>query len=88
MGILLGEVTDVADHNEDGFKVVDRRPFTAEGELRKDVAEEQEREAKREELKHPVAEAPKQEAVAPQPPVNDDVTRAPLDDRQLIRLPK
>jgi Domain of unknown function (DUF1844) len=51
MGILLGEVTDVADHNEDGFKVVDRRPFTAEGELRKDVAEEQEREAKREEIK-------------------------------------
>jgi hypothetical protein len=51
MGILLGEVTDVANHNEEGFKVVDRRPFTAEGELRKDVAEEQEREARREEVK-------------------------------------
>jgi Domain of unknown function (DUF1844) len=51
MGILLGEVTDVANHNEEEFKVVDRRPFTAEGELRKDVAEEQEREARREEVK-------------------------------------
>ena len=41
----------MADHTEGGFKVVDRRPFTAEGELRKDVVEEQEREAKREEVK-------------------------------------
>jgi Domain of unknown function (DUF1844) len=41
----------VADHNEEGFKVIDRRPFTAEGEIRKDVVEEQEREAKREAVK-------------------------------------
>jgi Domain of unknown function (DUF1844) len=41
----------VADHNDSGFKVIDRRPFTAEGEIRKDVVEEQEREAKREEVK-------------------------------------
>ena len=41
----------MADHNEEGFKVIDRRPFTAEGEIRKDVVEEQEREAKREEIK-------------------------------------
>lgn len=41
----------MADHNEEGFKVIDRRPFTAEGEIRKDVVEEQEREAKREEVK-------------------------------------
>ena len=41
----------MADNTEDGFKVVDRRPFTAEGELRKEVVEEQEREAKREEAK-------------------------------------
>ena len=41
----------MADHTEDGFKVVDRRPFTAEGELRREVVEEQEREAKREEVK-------------------------------------
>ena len=41
----------MADHTEDGFKVVDRRPFTADGELRPEVVEEQEREAKREEVK-------------------------------------
>jgi len=29
---------------DDSFRVIDRRPFTAEGELRKDVAEEKERE--------------------------------------------
>jgi Domain of unknown function (DUF1844) len=46
----------VADHNDAGFKVVDRRPFTAEGEMRKDVGEEQEREAKREEVKEKAAE--------------------------------
>ena len=32
---------------EGSFKVVDRRPFTAEGELRKEVVAEQEREAER-----------------------------------------
>lgn len=41
----------MADHNDEGFKVIDRRPFTAEGEMRKEVVEEQEREAKREEVK-------------------------------------
>ena len=35
----------MAEHNQDeSFKVVDRRLFTAEGELRKEVAEEQQRE--------------------------------------------
>jgi hypothetical protein len=38
----------VPDENrEDQFKVIDRRPFTAEGELRKEVVAEQEREAER-----------------------------------------
>jgi hypothetical protein len=36
----------VADENrEEQFKVIDRRPFTAEGEIRKEVVAEQEREA-------------------------------------------
>ncbi len=40
--------TNVADENrEEQFKVIDRRPFTAEGELRKEVVAEQEREAER-----------------------------------------
>jgi hypothetical protein len=42
----------VSEHKQDeGFKVIDRRPFTAEGEIRKEVVEEQEREARREEVK-------------------------------------
>jgi hypothetical protein len=36
---------------DEGFKVIDRRPFTAEGEMRKEVVEEQEREAEREVVK-------------------------------------
>ena len=34
--------------HEELFRVIDRRPFTAEGELRKDVVEQEEREARRE----------------------------------------
>jgi hypothetical protein len=37
----------VADQNPEGtFRVIDRRPFTSEGELRQEVVAEQEREAK------------------------------------------
>jgi hypothetical protein len=43
--------------HEDSFRVIDRRPFTAEGELRKDVVEEQEREARRDAHSHPPAPA-------------------------------
>ena len=35
------------EKRESEFKVIDRRPFTAEGELRKEVVAEQEREAER-----------------------------------------
>ena len=33
---------------EEAFRVIDRRPFTSEGEIRKDVAEAEERKAERE----------------------------------------
>ncbi len=59
----------MSDHKpEEAFRVIDRRPFTPEGELRKEVVEEKEREAKREAAKIPAAppEAPKT-AVAPLP---------------------
>ncbi len=36
---------------EDSFRVIDRRPFTSEGELRPDVVAEQEKETHREEVK-------------------------------------
>ena len=59
----------MSDHKkEEAFRVIDRRPFTAEGELRKEVVEEEEREAKREAAQHPPAppaEAAKPAAVAP-----------------------
>ena len=58
----------MSDHKQDeAFRVIDRRPFTAEGELRKEVVEQEEREAKREAAKVPAtpSEAPK---TAPAPP--------------------
>jgi hypothetical protein len=47
----------LSDHKqEESFRVIDRRPFTAEGELRKEVVkEEEEREARREAAKIPPA---------------------------------
>jgi len=52
---------------EDTFRVIDRRPFTSDGELRKDVVAEQEREAKREAAKTApaAAEQPKTTASPP-----------------------
>ena len=49
----------MSDHKqEEAFRVIDRRPFTAEGELRKEVVEEAEREAKREAAKTAVVPPP------------------------------
>ena len=57
----------MSDHKqEEAFRVIDRRPFTAEGELRKEVVEEEEREAMREAAKTPPA--PPQTAKAAVPP--------------------
>jgi Domain of unknown function (DUF1844) len=50
-------------HDESSFRVIDRRPFTSEGELRKEAVEEQEREAKREARAQQAAKA-----AAPQNP--------------------
>jgi len=59
----------LSDHKQDeSFRVIDRRPFTSEGELRKDVVEEQERETKREAAKTPVAPAGETTAPATPPP--------------------
>ncbi len=44
----------MADHKqEETFRVIDKRPFTSEGELRKEVVEEAEREAEREAARRP-----------------------------------
>ena len=53
---------------EESFRVIDRRPFTTDGELRQEVVAEQEREAQREAKKEataPQAPAPVSEAKTP-----------------------
>jgi Domain of unknown function (DUF1844) len=74
----------VADHKDEGFKVVDRRPFTAEGEIRKDVVEEQEREARREEVKEK-AEAKAAEAKAAAPAATNTPKRSQAFEN-LVRM--
>ena len=75
----------MSDHKqEDTFRVIDRRPFNSEGELRKDVVEEQEREAKREAVKAPPPPAEKPKAPATLPPA-DAPKRAPAFEN-LVRM--
>ena len=74
----------MSDHKqEDTFRVIDRRPFNSEGELRKDVVEEQEREAKRESAKAPSPPAEKPKAPATAPP--DAAKRLPAFEN-LVRM--
>jgi Domain of unknown function (DUF1844) len=60
----------VADNKDEGFKVIDRRPFTAEGDIRKEVVEEQEREARQEEVKAEAKAAANAHAEAAKPPAD------------------
>ena len=46
----------MAEHKEESFRVIDKRPFTAEGELRPDVVAQQEREARMEAVKEKTLE--------------------------------
>lgn len=71
----------MAEHKpEETFKVIDRRPFTADGELRKDAFEEKERETQREERARKAAEAQKAT-----PPPADAPKRSPGFEN-LIRM--
>ena len=74
----------MADNKDEGFKVIDRRPFTAEGEIRKEVVEEQEREARREEVKAEAKAAANAHAEAAKPPV-DTPKRLPAFEN-LVRM--
>jgi Domain of unknown function (DUF1844) len=59
---------------EEAFRVIDRRPFTSEGEIRKDVAEAEERKAEREaaiEAARNPAPPPAPEGQAPVVPAED-----------------
>ena len=75
-------IVPLSDHKqEENFRVIDRRPFTSEGELRKEVAEEKEREAKKE-AKPAAAEAPP--AQAAQPPAETPKRSAAFEN--LVRM--
>ena len=74
------------EKHEETFRVIDRRPFTAEGELRKEVVEEQERESQREAILHPPALAAAEAAAKnPPPPPADAPKRSPAFEN-LVRM--
>jgi len=76
----------LSDHKQDeAFRVIDRRPFTAEGELRREVVEEQEREAKREAAKIPAAPPPETTKTAAPPPPAETPERVPAFEN-LVRM--
>jgi hypothetical protein len=82
----------VTEQNKDdsSFRVIDRRPFTSEGELRPDVVAEQEKENRREETKREEIKAKAEEAAAPAKekpaaPAADAPKRAPAFEN-LIRM--
>jgi hypothetical protein len=70
--------------HEETFRVIDRRPFTSEGELRKDVVAEQEREAKVEATKATPPPAEKPQAPANPPPADAPPRLAAFEN--LIRM--
>jgi hypothetical protein len=75
---------------EESFRVIDRRPFTSEGQLRPDIVEEQEREAKREAEMNKAAAAAAPAAAgkaadAPVPAAVDTPKRSPAFEN-LVRM--
>ena len=68
---------------EESFRVIDRRPFTNEGELRQEIVEEQEREARQEEKKQ--AAAPQAPAPEASKPAGETPKRSPAFEN-LIRM--
>ena len=62
------------DKQEESFRVIDRRPFTAEGDIRKDVVEAEERKAEREAqleaARQPATPAPTLPPANAQPPAD------------------
>lgn len=76
---------------ESSFRVIDRRPFTAEGDLRQEVVEQEQREAQRESQRQAAAHPPASPAtppdaavLAPQPAV--DAPKRSLPFENLVRM--
>src|SRR5436305_740176 len=79
------EEATLSDHKQDeGFRVIDRRPFTSEGELRKEIVEEEEREAKREAAQHPPAPPAEPAKPAATPPL--EVPKRSQAFENLVRM--
>ena len=74
------------EKHEESFRVIDRRPFTSEGELRKEVVEEQERESRREAILHPPAPAAETAAQTPPPPPPADAPKRSPAFENLVRM--
>lgn len=75
----------MSDHkHDDSFRVIDRRPFTSEGELRHDVVEEQEREAKVEAAKAPTS--PEKKVPANEPVADADSPKRLPAFENLVRM--
>ena len=70
---------------EESFRVIDRRPFTSEGELRQDVVREEEREAQKEAAKHPAAAETAKTNPAPPPASAETAKRIPAFEN-LVRM--
>ena len=76
------------DKHEEAFRVIDRRPFTAEGDIRKDVVEAEERKAEREAqleaARHPAPPSPLEAPANAQAPA--DTPKASPAFENLIRM--
>jgi hypothetical protein len=80
------EERTLSDHKqEEAFRVIDRRPFTAEGELRKEVVEQEEREAKREAAQRPPVPAAETTKPLATPPPAEVPARSPAIEN-LVRM--
>jgi Domain of unknown function (DUF1844) len=65
----LADQKNEEQKHEETFRVIDRRPFTSEGELRPEIVEEEKREARLAAAKQPPAPAaPAEHAAASAPP--------------------
>ena len=71
-------------HQEDSFRVIDRRPFTSEGELRKEVLEEEAREAVKEVATAQSSASPSAPPATEPPPVDAPKRSAAFEN--LIRM--
>ncbi len=71
---------------EDSFRVIDRRPFTSEGELRKEVVEEKEREASREAVHPPPAASAEAPKTPPPPQVSAESAKRLPAFENLVRM--